>query len=347
MEEKSLMAVNSELSVTEVSNQVAKIQDLMSKVMHDGEHFGTIPGVGKDRKSLFKSGAEKLCFVFRLAPEFAVERDDLPNGHREYRVTCRLRSMASSVIVGEGLGSCSTMETKYRYRENSDYEVLDEPIPEDSKERKAEYRKQGYGMKKVNGDWCWVRYTSSERVENPDIADTYNTVLKMAKKRAHIDATITACAASDIFTQDVGDADEEPPEGDGKAPAANQGRGKPQGKAPAGKAPAGNAAPPPDKQATRGQYFNKRISDSGLSSTEDAEIIKAAVFSVVDAFAYQTVGDAIKGVDLETFGKVLDAVKAAGDKKRIDREVDAEAQQTAEEQPEAVTVGADGQAEIF
>jgi hypothetical protein len=26
------------------------------------------------------------------------------------------------------------------------------------------------------------------RVENPDIADTYNTVLKMAKKRAQVDA---------------------------------------------------------------------------------------------------------------------------------------------------------------
>lgn len=42
---------------------------------------------------------------------------------------------------------------------------------------------------------------------NPNIADTYNTVLKMAKKRAHVDASITACAASDIFTQDIEEMD--------------------------------------------------------------------------------------------------------------------------------------------
>jgi len=43
------------------------------------------------------------------------------------------------------------------------------------------------------------------RVENTDLADTYNTVLKMAKKRALVDATLTATAASDIFTQDLED----------------------------------------------------------------------------------------------------------------------------------------------
>ena len=33
----------------------------------------------------------------------------------------------------------------------------------------------------------------------------YNTVLKMAKKRALVDAVLTATAASDIFTQDLED----------------------------------------------------------------------------------------------------------------------------------------------
>jgi hypothetical protein len=40
-------------------------------------------------------------------------------------------------------------------------------------------------------------------------ADVANTVLKMAKKRAQIDLTLTATAASDIFTQDVEDLPEE------------------------------------------------------------------------------------------------------------------------------------------
>jgi hypothetical protein len=35
-------------------------------------------------------------------------------------------------------------------------------------------------------------------------------VLKMAKKRAHVDAVLTATVASDIFTQDVEDMPEDP-----------------------------------------------------------------------------------------------------------------------------------------
>lgn len=199
-----------ELTVDEVKLQVEKIQGLMRGLMHNGEHYGIIPGTGK-KPSLLKAGAEKLCFIFRLAPEFIVDRDDLPGGHREYRVTCRLRNMATGRLAGEGLGSCSTMEAKYRYRNSSDYEILDDPIPRDAREKKAEYRRQGMGMKQVDGLWCWVRYKSEGKVENPDIADVYNTVLKMAKKRAHVDATITTCAASDIFAQDIEDPEPEEP----------------------------------------------------------------------------------------------------------------------------------------
>ena len=202
--------VEEERSIADVAKQVGKIQELMRSVMHSGEHFGVIPGTG-DKPSLLKPGAEKLCFVFRLAPEYVVDVKELAGGHREYSVRTILRNMATGNKVGEGVGSCSTMESKYRYRNASDYEVTDQPIPKDSKERKAEYRKQGFGMKKVEGEWVWVRYKSDGKVENPDIADVYNTVLKMAKKRSLVDATITACAASDIFTQDVEDMVEPEP----------------------------------------------------------------------------------------------------------------------------------------
>lgn len=47
------------------------------------------------------------------------------------------------------------------------------------------------------------RYVSNR--ERSDIADVYNTVLKMAKKRAMVDAVLTVTAASDIFTQDIED----------------------------------------------------------------------------------------------------------------------------------------------
>ncbi|MCK9569980.1 hypothetical protein M0R72_13640 [Candidatus Pacearchaeota archaeon] len=198
------------MEVTEVKAQVDKIQALMKSVMQPGTHYGKIPGT--DKVSLLKAGAEKLGFTFRLLPKFTVTRNDLPGGHREYEVTCDLWHQGGA-FAGQGVGNCSTMESKYRYRNIADFEDTGDPIPADSKEKKQEYRKQGYGMKKIDGAWCWVKYKDSSRQENPDIADTYNTVLKMAKKRAVVDATITACAASDIFTQDIADPEEEEPMG--------------------------------------------------------------------------------------------------------------------------------------
>ena len=197
------------LSTAQVVAQVQQIQDIMAKVMRDGEHYGKIPGT--DKPTLLKAGAEKLGFTFRLIPRFDVKRTDHENGHREYEVLCTLVGQGSGESVGQGVGTCSTMESKYRYRNMADYDVTDTPIPQDAKEHKAEYRRQGFGMKKVDGSWYWVKYKDSSRVENPDIADTYNTVLKMAKKRAHVDAVITATAASDIFAQDLEETAEPAP----------------------------------------------------------------------------------------------------------------------------------------
>jgi hypothetical protein len=192
-----------ELSVDDVREQVNKIQILMKSIMKPDEHYGIIPGTSNP--TLYKAGAEKLCFTFRLVPEFEIKRNDLPNNHREYEIKCTLRNAVTGAVMGQGVGSCSTMEKKYRYRNDADFEVTDLPIPADSKEKKTEYRKQGFGMKKVDGIWLWVKYKGEKAVENPDIADTYNTVLKIGKKRAHVDATISTCAASDIFTQDIED----------------------------------------------------------------------------------------------------------------------------------------------
>jgi hypothetical protein len=249
--------------VLDVSNQVAKIQDLMSKVMQKDEHYGVIPGTGK-KPSLLKAGAEKLCFVFRLVPSFDIKRDDLPNGHREYTVTCTLKTM-EGVFAGEGVGSCSTMESKYRYRNASDYEILDDPIPEDARERKSEYRKQGFGMKNVNGAWCWVKYSSEGKVENPDIADVYNTVLKMAKKRAHVDATITATAASDIFTQDV----EDMPEFSDRAPQKEPPKPSAQSKPPT--ASTSTNPPTPDEYDARLDHAVKsgKLTDAAADTWRD------------------------------------------------------------------------------
>jgi len=156
------------LSASEVKTQVQLIQKVMSEVMKDGVHYGKVQGCG-DRKVLLKAGADKIAMTFRLAPSYDVIKIDLENGHREYEVRCIITNAVSGVFLGQGVGSCSTMEKKYRWR------------------------------KDVKGD----------KIENPDIADVYNTVLKMAKKRAGVDAILTVTAASDVFDQDLDDMDPE------------------------------------------------------------------------------------------------------------------------------------------
>jgi len=204
--EKALVTTSLEImDISAVKKQVNLIQQLMKDVMEENEHYGTIPGTKK--AGLWKSGAEKLSMTFRLVPKYQFERIDMENGHREIVVTCTLINAVTGEFVGEGVGSCSTMESKYRYRNSAAFEITDDSIPDDAKENKAKYRKQGFGMQKDdNNVWVWVKYSGDGKVENPDIADVYNTVLKMAKKRAHIDAVLTATAASDIFTQDYDDS---------------------------------------------------------------------------------------------------------------------------------------------
>jgi hypothetical protein len=47
--------------------------------------------------------------------------------------------------------------------------------------------------------------TPEKKYKSRPPSDMMNTVLKMAKKRSHVDAILTATAASDIFTQDIED----------------------------------------------------------------------------------------------------------------------------------------------
>jgi hypothetical protein len=155
------------MTVAEMSSQVRLVQEMMQGVMKQGTHYGIIKGCG-NKPTLLKPGAEKLCMTFRLAPTYEVTRDDLPNGHREYAVVCTLSHITTGNVWSQGVGCCSSMESKYRYRNSWE---------------------SGKKIKK----------------ETEDPADQFNTVLKMAKKRAHIDAVLTATSASDIFTQDIED----------------------------------------------------------------------------------------------------------------------------------------------
>ena len=208
IQRRETIAVAGALTVEAVVSRVAMVQQIMKTVMKEDVHYGVIPGCNKP--SLLKPGAETLGMAFQLRPEYEIEVTNLPNNHKEYVIKCSLYSIETGNLVGSGVGSCSTMEAKYRYRQET------RKCPECGVEAiikgKESYgggwlcwkKKEGCGAKFKDGDKT-IEGQVVGRIENPDLADINNTVLKMGKKRAHIDATLTATAASDIFTQDIED----------------------------------------------------------------------------------------------------------------------------------------------
>ena len=200
-----------EISVAEVVAQHTKIVDVMQAVMTKDVHYGIIPGVKKP--SLFKAGAESINVALRLAPHYVSEKIWHDDGHLTVSVVCTLRHIPTGLEIAQGEGLCSTRESRYAYRQGG--RVCPECGADAIIKGKAEYgggwvcfgKKGGCGAKFADGSEEAQALASADvgRVPNPDLADTYNTVLKMADKRALVAAVLNGTAASDVFTQDVED----------------------------------------------------------------------------------------------------------------------------------------------
>lgn len=175
----------------ELSAQTQKLNEFYKGLMQEGTDFGIIPGT--PRPTLLKPGAELLRLWAGLAPEFKVipTGTDFEHGLFNYEVICRLSR--DGVFVGEGVGSCNSLESKYRYRW-----VWPKDLPTGFDKEKATTKK----VRTKNG---WV---TQYRIENDNPQDLANTILKMAKKRAFVDAILTVTGASRIFTQDIEDMTE-------------------------------------------------------------------------------------------------------------------------------------------
>lgn len=185
------VAVYGERSLTaaDVRAQVNLIQDVMRSVMIDGTHYGKIPGT--QSVSLYKPGAEKLMATFRFGSDADVEDLSAP-GEVHYRVKYKILS-PSGQLLGIGLGECSAQEEKYAWRRPVCAEEFD-VTPENQRRIK---------FKNYQGR------TEKQQQVRTNPADVRNTILKMAKKRAMVDAVLTVTAASDIFTQDIEDLPDE------------------------------------------------------------------------------------------------------------------------------------------
>lgn len=185
-----------------VSQRVQLVQQIYRSIMKLDTHYGTIPGTPKP--TLYKAGSEQLLMTFQLAVNPEVLDLSTPDCAR-YRVTAHVTHAPTNTYLGSGIGECSSDESKYKWRSAACSEEYGET---DAERRRIKWRKG-------------QRNNYSEMQVRQEVADVANTVLKMAKKRAQIDATLTVTAASDIFTQDLEDMEHqvEGDEGQQQAPA--------------------------------------------------------------------------------------------------------------------------------
>jgi len=204
------------LSIQAVIGRTALVRQVLEEVMigpskenPNGVHYGVIPGCG-DKPTLLKPGAEKLCLTFRMAPEYIIQKTDLPREHREYEITCNLYSIPDHAFLASGVATASTMETKWRFRNKA--AICPKCEEETIIKGKAEYgggwlcwaKKGGCGAKFEDKDPAIINQDVG-KTENDNPADLYNTVKKMSAKRSLTAATIAATSASDVFAQDLED----------------------------------------------------------------------------------------------------------------------------------------------
>jgi hypothetical protein len=152
------LGIQAVVNVGQALARLKELQEFVRAVMVKDEDYGIIPGTRKP--TLLKPGAEKLCEIYGLVPNFyRVEAErDWEAGFFYVEIRCTLTSKRTQAVVAEGVGSCNSKERRYA---------------------------------------------------NQDVYSIANTVLKMAKKRALVDATLSATRSSGLFTQDLEDMEPE------------------------------------------------------------------------------------------------------------------------------------------
>lgn len=172
-------------AVDRVFDNVQALTTMMKNRMKENHHFGKVPGA--QNPSLWEPGASLIMNGFGLfADPVNVDRTEDEDGHIRYNVTVYLRPIGpiTNVAMAAGVASCSSREIKYAYRW-----VFEDEIP--SGIEKADLR-----SRTVRGDK--VQY----RIPNQDPGDLENTIIKMAVKRAEVDAVMHLPGCSELFPRE-------------------------------------------------------------------------------------------------------------------------------------------------
>lgn len=151
-----------------IKKQNNALMMIMDELLELNIDYGIVPGV--DKPFLWKTGAQQLGLVFKLRPVFTIISPEIDWNKDpifvKYEVKCQIFNKETGVFLGEGMGACNNYERKYKYY------------------------------------WEYPENGEKYRAVFEDPLDKQNTLLKMAEKRAQVNAVLTVTGASRLFTQD-------------------------------------------------------------------------------------------------------------------------------------------------
>ena len=169
------------LSPAEVTGRAEWLRAVTKAALVEGVDYGIIPGT--DRPSLLKPGAEMLLVAAGLG--FTITRIDDEESRAHHGVTYRCTVRRGEFVVSECDGYAGYEESRY-YRSAEDSERLERAYAKRDRRPPREDK--------------FVEYRAP-----------WNTLVKMAQKRALVGAALNAVAGSGLFLGSESDEDDAPP----------------------------------------------------------------------------------------------------------------------------------------
>lgn len=166
-------------NLTTMANAMQEFKEFIKNELIDGIDYGVIPNA---KACLFKSGGEKVQMFMGLTPQYKLlNRSFIPNQEKQDRVW-------------------NEQNRKYEIKETiRNYYAWEFSCELYHGEVKVA---EGVGMANTEEEKYVRQYTTKT-------ADGMaNTVMKIAKKRAFMDAILAVSGLSDMFTQDLEDSEE-------------------------------------------------------------------------------------------------------------------------------------------
>lgn len=224
--ERPELAVTPNVGASELVARLDVIREAMNTAMVKDVDYGVIPGTGT-KPTLLKPGAEKLGVLFQLDVQLSNQKT-WDGEHLTVESCATVFHAPTGTRLGYGEGMCTTRERKYgkRKQERACPACGAHAVIKGKEQYGGGWlcwkKKDGCGATFRDGDDVIEAQPVGE-VENPDLPDTWNTVVKMAEKRARIDAVLAVTGASALFTQDVEDFQPNEPASTPKPAAPSRG----------------------------------------------------------------------------------------------------------------------------